>query len=203
MNLGGKIRLADLVQPLVEKYDFKGAPTKLEDFDFSKGVKFEYGKAGGLLVQSLVLFDGAIYVDTIASTEDSKQVLFEMLEWAKSAFGLNYDKKLIRRWGHVSDLVFQTDFPLLESISPPFNRLAEKTSRFTEEVFEGLQYKPTVFTIGHDPVKRSNGIAGFTIQHRAGTSHNENIYYSEAPLPTHLHIQYLEEFEKDVLASRK
>lgn len=198
MNTGGKIRLADLVPPLVEKYDFKGAPSKLEDFDFSKGVKFEYGKADGLLVQALVIYDGAIYVDTVSSTDDSKRIIRQMLEWGRDEFGLTYDEKMIRRWGHISNIVFQTDFPLLERISDPFTKLAEKTSKFTEGLFDGLQYSPTQFFIGHDPAKRKDGIAPLTIQRRANTSYKDNIFFSSAPLPTHLHIQYLQEFEKDV-----
>ena len=50
---------------------------------------------------------------------------------------------------------------------------------------------------------RKNGIASFFIQHRVNTRFEQNRFFSEAPLPTHLHIQYLEEFEADVLESMK
>ena len=203
MNRGGKIRLADLLPRLVSRYDFQVVPNKPEDFDLSKGVRFESGKFDGLLIDSFIIYDGAILVDTLSTTDDSKRIICEMLEWGRDEFGLTYEENQIRRWGYVSDIVFKTDFPLLESISAPFTRLAEKTSKSTEERFEGLVFRPTQFFIGHDPEQRKNGIANLSIQHRVNTSHTENVYFSESPLPTDLHIQYLQEFEKDVRDSRQ
>ena len=203
MNVGGKIRLADLIPHLVGRYGFQVAPSKPEDFDLSKGVKFEAGKFDGLLIESFIIYDQAILVDTLSNTDDSKRIIRQMLEWGRSEFGLTYKESQIRRWGHISDIVFQTDFPLLEAISSPFNKLAEKTSKFTEEVFDGLRYRPTQFFIGHDPDKRKNAIASLTLLHRVNTPHSDNIYFSEAPLPTDLHIQYLQEFEKDIRDSMR
>jgi hypothetical protein len=50
---------------------------------------------------------------------------------------------------------------------------------------------------------RKNGIASLIIEHRVNTPFEENKYFSEAPLPTKLHIKFLEEFEADVLAANK
>jgi hypothetical protein len=97
--------------------------------------------------------------------------------------------------------VFYTDFPLLASFSPPLQRLAEKTSGVTEKLWGGLKYQSMSINIGHDPTARKNGIASFIIQHRINSSFSENKYFSEAPLPTDLHIKFLEEFEADVLES--
>lgn len=204
MNQGGMLRLADLVPPLVERYDFKVYPTKPEDFDPSKnGVKFQQGKYGNLLVESLTVYDGALVVDTLATTDESRHILVNVLEWGRDAFGLTYDEKQIRRWGYISNLVFKTDFPLLRHLSGPLHRLAEKTSFFTEKVFDGLVYEPTQVWVGHDPQVRKNGIASFLITHRVNTALSENIFFSEAPLPTNLHIKVLEELEVDVLKEIK
>jgi hypothetical protein len=45
---------------------------------------------------------------------------------------------------------------------------------------------------------RSHGIAPFVITHRAESRYSENKYFSEAPLPTDMHIEFLEEFEAGV-----
>jgi len=204
LNLGGRIRLSDCIQPLLERYDFQVFPTKPEHFDLSdKGARFESGRADGLLIDSLVIYDGAIYVDTLSSTDESERILREMLEWGRNALGLTYDEKKIRRWGFISDVVFQTTFPLLASVSHPLARLAEKTSEFTEQIWDGIKYTPKEIKIGHDPTARQHGIANFVIAHRVNTTHAENVYFSEAPLPTHLHLKFLEEFEADVLRSLK
>jgi hypothetical protein len=198
---GGKIRLADCIGPIVTEWGFQQFPSKPEDFDLDKGVRFESGMANGLLIDSLVIYGGAIVIDTLASTDDSKRLIVSLLEWARDKFGASYEERLIRRWGHISDIVFRSDIPLIRVYSSPLVELARKTSAITEEVFDGLEYEPSQIWIGHDPLLRNSAIASFIIQHRANTPFKDNIFFSEAPLPTHQHIQFLREFEKDVRAS--
>jgi hypothetical protein len=189
---------------LVERYDFQTFPAKPEDFDLEeKGVRFESGKANGLLIDSLIIYSGAILIDTLASTDDSRSILIELLEWGRAELGLSYDEKLIRRWGHISDVIFKSDIPLLALYSSPLQKLAAKTSAITEETFDGLKYAPSQIWIGHDPAVRKHSIASLFITHRVNTLYSDNIFFSEAPLPTHLHIQFLREFEQDVRDSIK
>jgi len=204
LNRNGKVRFFDCVASIIEKYQFAVFPQKTEDFDLeSKGVRFESGRAGDLAIDSLTIYNRAIVLDTFSNTDDSKRIISEMLEWGKEVLGLTYSPEQITRWGHISDLLFSTEFPLLAEFSSPLQNLARKTSAWTEEVFGGLTYQPLSVTIGHDPTVRKNGIASFLITHRIDTRLDENRYFSEAPLPTDLHIKCLEEFEADVLTSKK
>ncbi len=203
-NLGGKVRFADCVLPIVERYGFMVFPREAKEFDLAdKGVRFESGKADGVTIDSLVIYAGALFIDTFSSTADSQRILLEMLEWGRATFGLTYTPGMIQKWAYISQIVFYTDFPLLASLSPPLQRLAEKTSAVTEKLFGGLLYEPSSVMIGHDPMVRKNGIASLFIQHRINSRFADNKYFSEAPLPTDLHIKFLEEFEADVLESRK
>jgi hypothetical protein len=204
LNRNGKVRFFDCVAAIVEKYQFAVFPQKTEDFDLEKtGVKFGSGRAGDLTIDSLTIYNRAIVVDTFSNTTDSKRIVHEMLEWGTGVLGLTYSPEQITRWGHISNVVFSTDFPLLATFSTPLQNLARKTSAFTDEVFGGLPYQPMSITVGHDPMVRKNAIAGFLITHRVETKFEENRYFSEAPLTTDLHIKYLEEFEAEVLESRK
>jgi hypothetical protein len=204
LNRNGTVRFFDCVAAIVERYQFIAFPQKTEDFDIEgKGIKFESGKAGDLTIDSLTIFNRAILVDTFSTTDDSKRIILDMLEWGKEVLGLTYSSEQITRWGHISDLVFSTDFPLLATFSSPLEKLALKTSEFTSMTFGGLPYQAMSLSIGHDPSVRKNAIASLVIQHRADTKFEENRYFSEAPLPTNLHIKYLDEFEADVLESRR
>jgi hypothetical protein len=204
LSLGGKVRFLDCVAPIIERYNFATFPQKPEDFDLEdKGVKFMSGKMGDLAIDSLVIYNGALYVDTFASTAESQRILEGMLEWGVEQFGLTYTRGMIKKWGYISDIVFYTDFPLLAHISSPVQKLSEKISGVTERLWNGLKYEPINLSIGHDPSARKNSIASFFIQHRINSSFADNKYFSEAPLPTDLHIKFIEEFEADTLESLK
>jgi len=204
LNRNGKVRFFDCIASIVEKYRFAVFPQKTEDFDLdNKGVHFESGKAGDLAIDSLVIYNRAIVVDTFSTTDDSQRIVQEMLEWGAGSLGLTYSPEQITRWGYISDLLFSTEFPLLATFSSPLEKLARKTSAFTDKNFGNLPYQAMSVTVGHDPTVRKNAIAGFLITHRIDTRFDQNRYFSEAPLPTNLHIKCLEEFEVDVLESRK
>jgi hypothetical protein len=47
-------------------------------------------------------------------------------------------------------------------------------------------------------MSRKYGIASFLITHRAEARFSENKYFSEAPLPTDMHIAFLEEYEAGI-----
>jgi hypothetical protein len=66
---------------------------------------------------------------------------------------------------------------------------------------EPVRFVPTGITLGHDPTARKYGIASFSIQRRAEARFSDNKYFSEAPLPTDIHLKLLTEFEADI--SRK
>ena len=189
---------------MVERYDFQVFPTKPEELDLDdKGVKFESGKAKGFLIDSLTIYNGAFVLDTLASTDESKAIILDLLEWGRADLGLSYEETQIRRWGYISGIVFKSDIPLIDVYSAPLQKLAAKTSAVTEETFDGLKYVPSQIWIGHDPAKRKHAVASFLITHRVNTSFSENEFFSEAPLPTHLHVDFLREFENDIKESMR
>jgi hypothetical protein len=110
-NLRGRVRFADIISPIVERYGFLTYPAKLEDFDLEKGVKFGSGRWENQVVESLTIFNGLIFLETLSSTEHSRACLLEMLSWAGSELGLTYKSGMINRWAYISQVTFSTDFP--------------------------------------------------------------------------------------------
>src|SRR5208283_2031559 len=107
-------------------------------------------------------------------------------------FGLNYKPGMIVRFGYVSSLTFYSDAPIF-GFNPALARLAAETSKVVSEIWqEPVQYQPLSVGVGHDPLVRKYGIASFTIQYRAEHKFSDNKYFSEAPLPTDVHLKLLE-----------
>lgn len=198
----GNVFFPEIASEIAKRYNFQKYPKTLEDFDESKGVEFLEGRTkSNNVIQKFVVWNTLLVLETRSNTADSKQILEEILLWGTEKFGLYYKPGMIKRFAYVSDLTFHSDAPLLNA-SPALSSLAEMTSGAVSEIWqEPIQYEPMIVTIGHDPLSRKNGIAPFTIQRRAETRFSENKYFSEAPLPTDVHLQLLEAYENRVVAT--
>ena len=195
----GKTFYPEIVPEIARRYKFQKFPTKLEELDETKGIEFWEGKAGDIVIQKFVIWNSLLVLETRSNTADSKRILEEMLLWGADKFGLNYKSGMIGRFGYVSSLTFYSDAPIF-GVSPALTRLAAETSTAVSEIWrEPVQYQPLSVAVGHDPLARKYGIASFTIQYRAEHKFSDNKYFSEAPLPTDVHVKLLEQYEKDVI----
>ncbi|HEY0704252.1 MAG TPA: hypothetical protein VGD60_15885 [Candidatus Acidoferrales bacterium] len=202
LNPKGAAFFPEVARSLVETCGFMKFPQKIEDFDEQKGVEFSTGKWGGVTIETLKIYRNGIMLDTRVSTDESKRIIGEALEWASSTFGVVYNPKMISRTGYVSNLIFQTDVPILGPDKSPASHLANRVhSSFTELTGDTIAWAPTILTLNSDTLPRKPLHAPFTIQRRADATFAENKYYSEAPLPTRTHIELLNEFEAGVRAS--
>lgn len=199
----GRIFYPELIKELVKDFSFQKMPQAAE-LEKKEGLEFKVGRAKDVVIDALKLFDTLVVVETHSNTSDSEKVTDELLRWAKEKFDLTYSPEMIRKWGYISDLVFETDFPLLDAACKPLTSLGLKTAKaLTETWHEPFEYKPLIISVGHDPLTRKNSIAPFRIELRVESYFSENRWFSEAPLPTDIHIKLLEEFEADVLAASK
>jgi hypothetical protein len=201
LNPHGHASYPELVSGIVEKFGFRKFPQKTEEFDETKGVDFIGGKWGDIVVEKFTIYNNGLLLDTRVSTKESQRVLLEGLAWAASSFRLKYDAKMIKRWAYLSDLTFYSEHPILKSNSP-LSKLVERVQNAAGKTTgDSASWEPTIFTMHSDPVHKKPMYAPFTIQRRAESAFSENKYFSEAPLQTDVHINLLEQFEADVLAS--
>jgi hypothetical protein len=201
LNPRGRAYFPELTTALVERYGFVKAPQKAEEFDETKGVTFETGRAGEITIDRVVIHNNAIYLDTASSTEDSERIFNECLTWLSHEFGLIYKPEMVRRKTYVSQLTFYSD-AILNSLHPALTKLASKlTTRVPQYYGQPLDYAPVHVSVGYDPQTIKAGPAPFIIERRAETLFAENKYFSSAPVPTDEHIALLEAFEADVVAS--
>jgi hypothetical protein len=203
LDLKGRVFFPALVGEIVNRYQFQVTPKLLsEQQETARSFEFRIGKAGDVIIDAFKMFDTLLVVETHSNTRDSQVIIEEMLDWAVKKHGLTYQPEMIRHWSYVSSITFYTDVPLLGAASNPLASLSDKINGAISEIWkEDIPYVPGAIAIGHDPLLRKNGIAPFTLSHRAEIPYSENKYFSEAPLPTDTHIKLLEEFEADVLAA--
>jgi hypothetical protein len=181
---------------LVEKCQFLKSPSTPQELNLPDGAVFETGIFEGIVIKKFVVFPLVMHLDAADSTDQAQRALLGLLQWARDEFGLRYQTGMITRWAFVSDVTFQTDFPLLERLNGPLNSISSKISEaIRENLKEDLKYRPAKFWIAHDPDKRKASIAPFSIEHLALSQDEDNKFYSEAPVPTKDHLLLLEELE--------
>jgi len=202
LTLGTNVFLPNLVESLVKRCQFQKSPNSPKEFDLKEGVVFEQGVFNGIVIRKFTVFALVMHLDAGSSTDESRAALDGILQWAKEEFGLRYYPGMIRRWAYVSDIIFETDFPLLLAINPTLNSISEAISAvIRKNLGEELTYAPAKLWLAHDPNERSAPLAAFTLEHRALSLPEENVYYSEAPIPTNEHIALLGRLEESLRKS--
>ena len=191
----GRVFFPDVVRELAARYEFQKFPKDFSEYDENKGIEFLEGKRGNDVIWRLTIYNTGILLDTRANTKLSQEIIEEALIWGKEKFGLTYKPGMISRFAYVSQLTFYSDVTL-DALNPALKKLAERVTSAVSEIHrEQIDYQTTALMIQHDLLKRKNALAAFTITPRIETPLSEHKYFSEAPLPTDLHWEFLEEFE--------
>jgi hypothetical protein len=199
----GRTFFPETIKQIQQRYGFLQVP-KVGEIEEQKGIELKTGKSGNKVIDVLKIFPNLFVLETHSNTTDSKQILEEMFEWGKQELGLTYNPSMVRHWGYVSILSFYSDSNLIALANNPAAKLAAKMSNAVSEIWgEPILFESRGLSIGHDPLARKNAIASLLITPRMEIPYKENKFYSEAPLPTDMHIKFLEEFEADVLALTK
>lgn len=198
LNPRAKAFYPDLAKALVARYNFQKFPQKIEDFDETKGVVFAEGKLGNSVIEQVIIYTYGIVLETRSSTQESKRLLEDALQWGCKELGLIYNASMIKRWQYFSQLTFYSKAPLLGNHGA-LQRLAEGlTSSIRELTGESLKYEVTNFTLNYDQLTRKHPLGFLSIQRRENTPFSDNKYFSDAPLPTDTHMKLLEQFEADL-----
>jgi hypothetical protein len=199
LNPRGEAYYPDVIKALVERYQFQSFPQKFEDFDEAKGVTLAGGRIGNRNVDKVVIYNWGLTLETTTSTADAEQILDEALTWGAQNLHLHYERAMIKRKAYVSHITFYSNVPLL-SLNPALSSTADAISKAVAATLK-LQYafQPTGILIGLDPEEQRIPVQRFSIERRDGIAFRENKYFSAAPVPTDLHLRFVEEFEKSQL----
>lgn len=191
--------LLSIIPAIIEKYKFQSFPTKWEELDLTKGVKylggtFQKDSRHDISVE-LNIYSNGLFADTRSSTEDSDAFLDELLTWITAEFDLVPYQEILNSKVYISELNMQTDSHL-NALNPKLTAFANRLT----SLIEGHENHPIAYeTVGiylwTNPII-TNPPGGFRFERVEGAPFNENRYYSAAPLQTNLHLEMLEELEK-------
>jgi hypothetical protein len=203
LSPSGRVFFPALVPLIVERFSFQQFPNKPEDFDVSNGTSFKTGFIDGLAVEELTLYNDGIKLDLASSTADSKRILLDSLRWLSTVTNVVYRDDMIQRWAWLSQLTFYSGINL-DGVSRAFEVLG---SRLTVSISSRLgmpcEFRASGLSFNFERVAGNIPISSFLIERRAKTAFSESKYYSQAPLETDQHIEFLQEFEQNLLETVK
>lgn len=200
LNPKGKAYYPDIVAALAKKFNFQIYPTKPEDFDETKGVRFAEGKFAEGTVDQVQIFTHGLLLDTRISTDVSEKLLYDTLVWAKSELGLHFDERMIKRKGYGSQLTFESEMRM-SKLNPTVGKISEAiSSKLSGAMGQAVTYEPTalLFNLDQSVTKLAPGV--FSIERRAEVPFSDKKYFSNAPLETQDHIDILKAFETYLLS---
>ena len=201
LNPYGSISFARIVPKIVEKLEFSSFPKTFEELDESKGIKFEEGAWSGIPIQQMTVYNNGFLLDTRNGTDVSLQVLHEVFDWGVAEFGLAVPQDALQRVRYLSRFTFYSG-AVAKVGGLPVRRIAETLSKSIADITgKKRPYEIIRIDVDFDRLEEKAPIAPFTIQHRITTPFEDEKFYTEAPLPTDLHIALVEQLEADILST--
>lgn len=198
----GSISLAKIAPRLVEKLEFSLFPKTIDQFDESKGIVFADGIWSDIPVEKMTIYSNGIMMDTRKGTDTSLRVMHEIFDWAVVEFGLVVPEYGLQKIRFLNRFTFFSE-ALVSLGGSPVSNLAQSLSQHVAEITgQPRRYETIRLDLDFDRSEQQVPIAPLTIQRRITSSFDLNKFYTEAPLPTDVHIALIEQLEADVLASK-
>lgn len=189
-ELGTDYYLPDLIAGIRERYRFFDYPTKAADISGDGSAKFQIGRFENININKLDLYSAGISIEAEAPTEQLDAMMDDLFVWAQS----NFPMKFI-----YADPVSRLYSSSLEFRDESMFKLTDALQRATDYISECLSadgvsavYALNTITLVADP-KLSSPLqpVRFSIERRANTDFEDNVFFSEAPLSTEKHISIL------------
>jgi hypothetical protein len=192
------LSLQPAITAIGKRYQFAKVPSSIIDFDEHKGLPFKAGtfvnsKGTALLVTFTIYFDGFL-AETMSSTDDATEFLVDLTSWLSRDFGFAVPHNAKKVW--VSQIDFESDAPLV-SLNPKL----EKMIKFLETRVKPADGKARKYDVGGlhfwtDDITKNGAPAVVKIERKFQTSFADNHYFSQAPLETQDHMEFLSELEQ-------
>jgi hypothetical protein len=188
--------LPDLIHGIKDRYGFVVAPEPTDLVaDPSKAGEFKHGRFLAtnrtIVVDALTVFNNGVVADTQSSTDDCDVFLGDLFEWATASIP---GAALIGPRFYVSQLEMWMEAQL-EAYAPIGDKISSLLNGYG---ISSPRYSVSTIHMSFDQTGKALPQPGvFIIDRRLNVPHDENVWFSQAPLKTVDHVDVLlQEFGK-------
>lgn len=172
-----------------EHYHFLKSPVSYEDVNLDSGVSFFGGEWQGTAIEEVRIFLNGFLVATGEATDRCEAVFEDMMGWWQSELGLTFDSGMVNQKHYISQVVIRSAINL-DSVNPAVTAVAS-------EFFE----KPTgigAIDFYHQGNPDSTPVRFERVVQAHGIPVAWDEYWTQSPLPTSRHLEFVAAFEKAV-----
>jgi hypothetical protein len=193
MNPTG-MSLKGVIEEIGKRYRFAKAPTNELDFDEQRSLAFKAGTFTGArkvpVIVGLNIYNDGLVADTVASTDESTEFLIDLALWLNNTYGLAVPKE--RKVNFLSQVDFQSDVSLI-NLNRRLEAFAANLETFAKS--SDKHYEVGSIQLWTEDVGKPGSAAPVKIERKISAPFSANHYFSQAPLPTTTHMEFLNEFE--------
>jgi hypothetical protein len=196
----------DALPLIVQRYGFVVAPNLSDSIHKAReeGFKFETGKLI-LPNQQHSIHDFTVWSDGFVvnayTTESGEAFLGDFLTWGSQNLGFRLTLPMITKRLYVNQLVVEFDYApagklmALHPICKAYNEALRRVYGFELPPTESVTLK---FDYDHAVAPSAfRTVAPFVVERRENHRfHEDNVFFTQAPLPTADHIKLIEDFER-------
>ncbi len=198
----GGLYVSYALEMFTDAYEFASYPDltrPIEDIDTISQVF----KGGRLFLDDRVINikEFTIYTDGIviasSSTSDAELIFAHAMEWSQQTLGLRPLIKAPKK-RYLSVVVIELESQI-EKLFRNFIELSDRTNELLEANY-GVDHPAFLYSLSLSVEDRllpqDLSISDFVLERRTEPAFEANRFFSQAPLPTHAHLEWLESFEK-------
>jgi hypothetical protein len=195
--------ISEAARLVTDRYGFAIMPD-LADSQ-KTGLKFKEGRlvSGNRMIniRELGIFNDGITVDTY-NTSDSDFVIDDIIPWARQTFGLRKPKTIIGR-KYISHIVAELDNKA-GNLLPAFKMISDAASLALKEAYNveiPIELSGASWGSDINPSPATVLSAEFNFHRRISRPYSESRFFFIAPVPTDIHIRWIETVEAALLGS--
>lgn len=194
--------LFDMAKGLEARYKFLEIPKTVGEYEFEKGVTFAGGEFDGKrAITKFQIFSNGLLSESNEGTEVCDKFFDDVISWVNKEFGYDFSEQENLGRVYQNEIAFESIIPL-DNLFKPIAFITQKVPELLLEYGQQNHvYEFTGLFCNVDSTKAAQPIpTQFALERRVGYSHDENLYYSRAPLRTRDHIEVLEILEREMSA---
>jgi hypothetical protein len=194
----GQLYLPEAIAKAIAKYGFLKVPTREEMANVTDHVAFGMGKFDDTQIQELRIYGDGIVAEARSNSRILDAFIEEFMEWLEAELKIVPTVTPKPERYYESTIVVRSKKNLATAIDIPSQIMEALNDHLEKMSYKARPYQPVGFLLDCDftvPGGRRKP-SRFSVDRRLGVPFEDNVFFSQAPLPTDDHFALLELVER-------